>query len=162
MCPSIISPKDDPSIGIIYRPQSSKTPIIVSILTGIINRSWPTKSTIMMSLCLIGFRFMSGRIFCVPDHLTFDLMASESNRIIFVSWPTKTLITGSLSSICLMLLRGQFFMFNVTVTFDPLTPKSIGTWSLMILRNYYLDKISLKIMKGQDFANDGRTTVAIT
>jgi len=53
-------------------------------------------------------------------------------------------------------------MFNVAVTFDPLTLKSIGTWSLMILRNNYLEEISLKIMSGHDSANVGRTTITIT
>ena len=61
------------------------------------------------------------------------------------------------------------FMLQVTVTltFDPLHPKSIGiVYGSMIPRKVNLGEVSLKLMRGQDFANAGqadiRTTCAIT
>ena len=52
------------------------------------------------------------------------------------------------------------FKVTVTLTYEILTPKPIGiiyrSWPFMIQSKVNLDKISLKLMNGQDVANAGQ------
>jgi len=89
--------------------------LTVDLLThqsiGIIYGPWPTKTPIMVSLSLIGFKLLSERGFMSPITvtLTFDLLTPTSTGNICWSWPTKTLIMVSLSSMNFKLLSGQGF-----------------------------------------------------
>jgi len=104
---SLKRPKDKPPIGIIYRP-------------------WPTKTSIMMALRLIGFKLLStqGFYFQVTVILTFYLLTPKSIGIIYWSWLVKTQIMVNLSLIGFeQVIELQI---TLTLTFDLLTLKSIG------------------------------------
>ena len=136
--------------------------LIVDLLTpksiGIISRSWPTKTQIIMSLSLIGFQLVSRQGFYALGQCDLDLWTTDPN----INRDNLWALASKDLYYCvpkLKWLREKDFMLQVTVTLsiDLLTLKSIGTicrpWPMktLIMVSLSLIHVGLKILSEHEF-----------